>query len=298
MSADAGRSQGVATPVRRRELLRFGLVGAAAAMIPPLPERRRAAIVLWMDGGPSAFDTWTPDCGGQFRSIATRSPGIRYCCHMPELADLSDRIAVVANVSVPEIDHRRARILARNGVALPATAIPVEPLRQVRSQTFADQCRRALGSIERGATYAEAILPGWDTHTDNAPRVRRLLAQMDHAMAELIRGLEERDLLRNTLVLWMGEFGRTREINRAGGRDHDPDQACVAMAGGGIRGGIVLIGRSVPVADVFATAASVSPLYRGRPRVAQGVPIGPVLAQTPTTYLKRSVKQEGGHGLV
>ena len=78
----------------------------------------------------------------------------------------------------------------------------------------------------------------WDTHADNFERMKKnLVPPMEQAYAALIDDLTERGLLETTLVLWLGDFGRTPVINKAAGRDHWPQCYSAVLAGGGIRGG-------------------------------------------------------------
>jgi hypothetical protein len=80
----------------------------------------------------------------------------------------------------------------------------------------------------------------WDAHSDNFGQHKNfLLPQADQALAALIQDLDERDLLDSTLVVGLGEFGRTPKINAQGGRDHWPDCYSVLLAGGGVVGGAV-----------------------------------------------------------
>jgi uncharacterized protein (DUF1501 family) len=80
----------------------------------------------------------------------------------------------------------------------------------------------------------------FDTHANNFPELKdRLLPQTDRPHAQLLRELEDRGLLDSTLVVWVGEFGRTPKINPAGGRDHWGFCGCAWLAGAGIRGGQV-----------------------------------------------------------
>ena len=80
--------------------------------------------------------------------------------------------------------------------------------------------------------------PAWDTHAKNALRCKTvLMPKMDLAYSALLEDLEDRGLLEETLVVWMGEFGRSPKINGAGGRDHWGHVFSVALAGGGVRGG-------------------------------------------------------------
>lgn len=85
-----------------------------------------------------------------------------------------------------------------------------------------------------------AASPAWDTHQKNAELLKKsLMPPMDAAYSTLLADLEQRGLLDETLVVWMGEFGRTPRINGAGGRDHWGHVFTAALAGGGVRGGVV-----------------------------------------------------------
>jgi hypothetical protein len=104
----------------------------------------------------------------------------------------------------------------------------------------------------------------WDTHKDNFDRMKNaLVPPMERAYIALLDDLAERGLLETTLVIWIGDFGRTPVINKDAGRDHWPQCYSVVLAGGGIRGGQV-IGQSdktgayphvrpVTPADIHAT---------------------------------------------
>jgi hypothetical protein len=111
---------------------------------------------------------------------------------------------------------------------------------------FGEGCLMARRLVEAGVKFVEVTLGGWDTHQNNFERVRQLSGQVDPGMSALVRDLQDRRLLDNTLVIWMGEFGRTPRINQRGaqpGRDHYPRAWSSVMIGGGIRGGQV-IGRT------------------------------------------------------
>jgi hypothetical protein len=83
--------------------------------------------------------------------------------------------------------------------------------------------------------------PAWDTHNGNAKRLKNnLMPPMDLAYSALLEDLERRGMLQDTLIVWMGEFGRSPKINGGGGRDHWGRVFSVALAGGGVRGGQVL----------------------------------------------------------
>jgi hypothetical protein len=79
----------------------------------------------------------------------------------------------------------------------------------------------------------------WDSHENLFARHRQLLPPSDQALSALLGDLEARGLLDTTLVVALGEFGRTPRVNPSGGRDHWPDCYTVLLAGGGVRGGAV-----------------------------------------------------------
>jgi len=105
---------------------------------------------------------------------------------------------------------------------------------------FGRGCLLARRLVEAGVTFVEVSMRGWDTHKDNFTRIGNLAGQVDPAMATLIADLKDRGRLDRTLVVWMGEFGRTPRINANTGRDHFPRVFNLAMAGGGVRGGQVI----------------------------------------------------------
>jgi len=101
-------------------------------------------------------------------------------------------------------------------------------------------CLLSRRLVESGVPCIEVTLGGWDTHQDNWPRVKSLAGQVDQPLAALIGDLKQRGMLESTLVVWMGEFGRTPRINPRAGRDHYPRAFNVLLAGGGIQGGQVI----------------------------------------------------------
>jgi uncharacterized protein (DUF1501 family) len=135
---------------------------------------------------------------------------------------------------------------------------------------FGRGCLLARRLVETGIPFVEVVLNGWDTHQNNFDRVKSLSQQVDPAMSALVTDLKQRGLLDSTLVIWMGEFGRTPKINSRGakpGRDHYPRAWSSVLVGGGIKGGQV-IGRTdregavveerpISVLDFMATVCGV-----------------------------------------
>ena len=138
-----------------------------------------------------------------------------------------------------------------------------EKMRDAYGRTkFGAGCLLARRLVESGVTFVEVNQDGWDTHDNNFDRVKTNNGMVDQPMAQLIADLKQRGMLDKTLVLWMGEFGRTPRINARGGRDHYPRAFNVALAGGGIKGGQVIGETDAGGEDVTKRPVSVSDLFR------------------------------------
>ncbi len=128
---------------------------------------------------------------------------------------------------------------------------------------FGQGCLLARRLVERGVAFVEVTLEGWDTHADNFNAVKRLSETLDPAWSTLMDDLREHGMLESTLIVWMGEFGRTPKINGTTGRDHFPTAWSTVLGGGGIKGGQVIgdtgkagtevAERPVKIADFYAT---------------------------------------------
>jgi len=94
--------------------------------------------------------------------------------------------------------------------------------------------------VESGVRMAAVFQSGYDSHTNNDEASRKIFPVFDQAFAALITDLEDRGLLSTTLVLAIGEFGRTPIINHSAGRDHWPGVFSIAAAGAGIPGGQII----------------------------------------------------------
>ena len=138
------------------------------------------------------------------------------------------------------IDAAR-RMMTSDQIAAFNVAKESSTLRKSYGETpFGRGCLVARRLIEVGVRCAEVTLDGWDTHANNHAFCASQLAILDPALAALLADLTERKLLRKTIVVVAGEFGRTPQINPAGGRDHWPNGFTIAVAGGPFRGGFVL----------------------------------------------------------
>jgi uncharacterized protein (DUF1501 family) len=146
---------------------------------------------------------------------------------------------------------------------------PAELRDRYGRNTFGQGCLLARRLVERGVPFVEVSFSGtdgalgWDTHQQNFPTLKTLCGTLDPAWAALMEDLGQRGLLDSTLIVWMGEFGRTPKINNNAGRDHFPAAWSTVLGGGGIRGGQVVgktgedgmtvAERPVTTADLLAT---------------------------------------------
>ena len=322
----------------------------------------KACILIFLEGGPSQIDTFDPKPGtpngGTFEAIDTKLPGVKFAQHVPRLAGLADKLAIVRSLTSVEGDHDRAQSLMHTGyrpnprLAYPAmgstvawrqtdpsidapafvsidrkfetsilgpqfgpfviedinnpapsltlpegfadvrmkrrlealstfnakfdqrlqsrlgndlTQLTVRADRMRNSDVFkpydpaaeepelferygsavndgylARACLMARRLVESGVKFVEIQYGGWDTHDDNFNQVQNLSASLDAGLSTLLEDLQERGLLEQTLVVCVGEFGRTPKINGQNGRDHFPDVFSALIAGGGIKVGQVL----------------------------------------------------------
>ncbi len=109
---------------------------------------------------------------------------------------------------------------------------------------FGQSCLAARRLVERGVPYVTINYNGWDTHTDNFPKMRRLLPELDKGLASLLQDLSDHGLLDSTIVWCCGEFGRTPKVDWNspwnGGRGHHGQCFSAVVAGGGFQGGQIV----------------------------------------------------------
>jgi hypothetical protein len=188
------------------------------------------------------------------------------------LTRLSAPARVVPSAAAAEIDVHRARAssMILSGDAARAFDLSQEPpaLREKYGRhSWGQSHLLARRLVEAGSRFVSTVNGRsiiWDTHADNFNRLKKqLVPPMEQAFASLLDDLEERGLLETTLVLWIGDFGRTPTINAQAGRDHWPQCFSAVLAGGGIRGGQVVgasdatgaypASRPITPADIHAT---------------------------------------------
>lgn len=182
-------------------------------------------------------------------NVTTQVPTDRYRRRLGLLDQLeeefSDRGAAAVVKNHRDLYGKTSRlVLSTDLKAFDTSSEPAALAAKYGTSTFGRGCLLARRLIESGVTFVEvqgaAQGGNWDTHQDNAERTATLARQIDPGFAALIADLKDRRLLERTVVLWIGEFGRTPRINPRGGRDHYPRVFSAAIAGAGIQGGQVI----------------------------------------------------------
>jgi uncharacterized protein (DUF1501 family) len=171
-----------------------------------------------------------------------------------QLLDEMEEDFLAERSGVAALSHRTAYQRAVTMIRSPAAKAfnldeePKELRDRYGRNLFGQGCLLARRLVERGVPFIEVTLSavpglntfGWDTHQDNFNAVQKLSEVLDAGWSTLLEDLKERGLLESTLIVWMGEFGRTPKINNNKGRDHWANSWSTVLAGGGIRGGQVI----------------------------------------------------------
>jgi hypothetical protein len=169
--------------------------------------------------------------------------------------DFLSRRATVASLTHRTAYHRAVTLMRSSaGRAFNLEEEPNDVRDGYGRSLFGQGCLLARRLVERGVPFVEVTLSqapgvtglGWDTHQNNFENVQKLSQVLDQAWSMLIADLRLRGLLDSTLIVWMGEFGRTPKIARdRNGRDHWANSWTTVLCGGGIHGGQV-VGRTSP----------------------------------------------------
>jgi uncharacterized protein (DUF1501 family) len=163
-----------------------------------------------------------------------------------EAAFAAGRGKRVAETGHKETMERARRMMSSDQLkAFDVSREPAALRTEYGNSPFGRGCLAARRLLEVGVRCVEVTLGGWDSHANNHEITKRLKGELDPGFAALIRDLRTRNALRDTVVLCVGEFGRTPQMNPLGGRDHWPHNFTAAIAGGGIHGGRV-VGESDP----------------------------------------------------
>jgi hypothetical protein len=213
----------------------------------------------YMGGEFDAFQVGDPK--EKLPDVTTPFPGERDLGRVRDLEVVERAFARGRRGLVRSTLHRetlaRARVMMTSE-QLKAFDVAQEPssvVAEYGDSPFGRGCLAARRLIEVGVRCVEVTLDGWDSHVNNHEVHRKLVKQLDPAFAALLRDLKRRELSDRTVVLCMGEFGRTPKINPFGGRDHWPTGFSLALAGGGLR-----VGQAIGMTDPEGTKDPVQPV--------------------------------------
>jgi len=192
---------------------------------------------------------WAPfsvDSNGRVRNLNMRMGPDRLALRMNALRQLEQKF-VDENRGHATLEHAKVlqktlNLMSSNQMA--AFQVDQEP-EEVRERygenNFGRGCLMARRLVETGVPFIEVDLGGWDDHQNIFPSLQNdRLPTLDRAMSALVEDLRQRGLLDDTVIIWMGEFGRTPRINGNTGRDHWARCWSTVVGGGGLRGGIAV----------------------------------------------------------
>ncbi|HKD99531.1 MAG TPA: DUF1501 domain-containing protein [Planctomycetota bacterium] len=207
---------------------------------------------------------------------------------MEELDDFRRRFEAEASVRARSKAIERAYALVSSKDAREAFALDREP-QSTRDRygmhPLGQRCLMARRLVEAGARFVTVIDPGWDHHSGIFEQLKlHRIPKLDQAIPALLDDLAERGRLADTLVVVIGDFGRTPKLNPMGGRDHWPRANVALLAGAGVKGGTVVgatderaesvVERPVSIADFAATLYTLVGIDpKGELHTADGRPV-------------------------
>lgn len=223
------------------------------------PDKAKRLVLVWLDGGPSPFETFNPVINGSrgpMGTIACPESEAVISEWLPLISKQMKHLTLLKAVTHVEAIHDRACKLALSGPAgsgilnrddailLGQRSVGfgyASPKRQqYKSNSFRDECNSIVPLLKEGTTAIGISMGGWDTHCDNFSRIKNSLApELDMHLSKLIIDLRQSGLWEETRLICMGEFGRSPEVNAMAGRDHWPQAGFALMGGVGIPAGAV-----------------------------------------------------------
>jgi uncharacterized protein (DUF1501 family) len=192
-----------------------------------------------------AYAPFQVDSNGQVRDLAAPVDEARVMDRMQLLSMLESRFSgenrgAAAAEHAKVLDGTLRLMTSRQMAAFRVDEEPAAARERYGATGFGRGCLMARRLVETGVPFVEVNFGGWDLHQNCFTTLRTKLPELDQAMSALVEDLAQRGLLSNTVVLWMGEFGRTPRINEQAGRDHWARSWSVVAGGGGLAGGRVV----------------------------------------------------------
>ena len=258
--------------------------------------------------GPGPWPARGGDLGAQFDAFRLKKPGenlgnlqpnadpIRHQARLKHLHFLEDSSRTPQAASIDQTLHQwttRRALAMMTPETFSTFSLQEEPpsIREAYGDhRFGKACLLARRLIDRKVPAVEVTLSGFDSHTGNHETHTELCPVVDQGLSALLADLSARDQLRHTVVLCLGEFGRTPKINPAEGRDHWPHGFSCLIAGGGIRPGQV-VGATDPEGRIRHPRDPV-PLERLAATVLAALGLDPT--ETFATSTGRPIRLSGG----
>jgi len=193
--------------------------------------------------------TWAPfvvDSNGNVRNLDGGIDRARLDQRLEMLSAIEDKFITEkrgsASMEHKKVLEKTTRLMSSSQMeAFKVSKEPKETLEKYGENGFGRGCLLARRLVERGVPFVEVDLGGWDNHADIFPTLRdQKLPVLDQAMSALVSDLSDRGMLDDTVIMWMGEFSRTPNINGGGGRDHWARSWSTVVGGGGFQRGIVV----------------------------------------------------------
>lgn len=194
--------------------------------------------------------SWAPfnvNSNGQVRNLDVRPDEMDRLEDRMRALDFLEKGFVSQNRGAAASDHMKILantvhlMTSKQMDAFKVTKEPKDVQDRYGNDAFGRGCLMARRLVETGVPFVEVDLGGWDNHAGifNILRTQRLPV-LDKAMSALVEDLNQRGLLKDTAIIWMGEFSRTPRINGNGGRDHWARAWSVVAGGAGMKGGIAV----------------------------------------------------------
>jgi hypothetical protein len=193
----------------------------------------------------ASYSPFVVDSNGNIRDLKFNVDELRMIQRLRALEVIEKGFIKENRGSLPQ-DHsktlgRAVKVVASDQMNLFKIDKEPEKIKQrYGDNSFGRGCLMARRLVEVGTPFIEVDFGGWDNHADIFNTLEEKLPIMDQAMSALIEDLNQRGLYQDTTILWMGEFGRTPNINTDAGRDHYAKAWSVVLGGGGVKGGQVI----------------------------------------------------------
>ncbi len=193
-----------------------------------------------------AWAPFTVDANGQVRNLDMGIEPDRLTQRMQalrllETGFINENRGIAAEEHAKVIGKTLNLMTSKQMEAFKVNKEPTEVQERYGRDNFGRGCLMARRLVEVGVPFVEVNLGGWDNHQNIFPTLQnQRLPTLDRAMSALIEDLNQRGMLDDTAVIWMGEFGRTPRINDNTGRDHWARSWTVAVGGAGMKTGIAV----------------------------------------------------------